>query len=171
METALFRGRFLQSLPLASYPPGCPCGADHIALKEREASRWHAVWVTARPVGKEESEGAFLAQLRAEAVAVLGVLSEVTLLCYPPPMESREDRLESSLRNLLGCCELNLDEIEDETRGAINQALMVVESERDRPQFDAIQEALCVISEQIEVLTDRIIRLETAKKAQPKLFE
>jgi hypothetical protein len=87
-----------------------------------------------------------------------------SIVCYHPRMESREDRLESCLRNLLDCCELNLDEIEENTRAAINHALMVLESERDRPQFTAIQEALCVISEQTENLTDRIIRLEEAVK-------
>ena len=89
-------------------------------------------------------------------------------------MESREDRLESCLRNLLDCCELNLDEMEDETRSAINQALLVIESERDKPQFVAIQEALCVISEQVECLTDQILRLEDAVKkgnAQKNLFD
>ena len=88
-------------------------------------------------------------------------------------MESRENRLESSLRNLLGCCELNLDEIEEETRVAINQAVMVLELEWDKPQFDAIQEALAVISEQVEVLTDRTLGLEEVARSgngQKSLF-
>lgn len=43
--------------------------------------------------------------------------------------ETRESKLERCLVRLLGTCELNLDEIEDDTREAIGEALAALDPE------------------------------------------
>ena len=46
--------------------------------------------------------------------------------------QSREQELEQSLRRLLNTTELNLDEIEDENREAIQEALRLLRPVEDR---------------------------------------
>ena len=67
-------------------------------------------------------------------------------------MESREDQLERCLRRLLECTELNLDEMKDETRAAIRQALMIAESESTAPQTEELVNTVLYIGEQVELI-------------------
>jgi len=48
----------------------------------------------------------------------------------PADMASREQRLDACLRQLLNVTELNMDDMEDETREAIRDALCVLNTDR-----------------------------------------
>jgi len=74
-------------------------------------------------------------------------------------VESREDQLEQCLRRLLQCTELNLDDLEDETRAAIRQALMVVESESTAPQTEELVNTVLYVGEQVEMIRIVLDRL------------
>jgi hypothetical protein len=47
----------------------------------------------------------------------------------PPAFASREQRLDACLRQLLDVTELNMDDMEDETREAIREALQVLQTD------------------------------------------
>ena len=47
----------------------------------------------------------------------------------PPDFVSREQRLDACLRQLLDVTELNMDDMEDETREAIREALHVLQTD------------------------------------------
>jgi len=76
-------------------------------------------------------------------------------------VESREDQLEQCLRRLLQCTELNLDDLEDETRAVIRQALMVVESESTAPQMEDLAGTVLYVGEQVEMIRIVLERLCT----------
>ena len=48
----------------------------------------------------------------------------------PAELVSREQRLDACLRQLLNVTELNMDDMEDETREAIRDALCVLNTDR-----------------------------------------
>ena len=48
---------------------------------------------------------------------------------YPADFASREQQLDACLRQLLNVTELNMDEMEDETREAIREALQVLQTD------------------------------------------
>lgn len=65
-------------------------------------------------------------------------------------MESRELQLESCLRRLLSCTELNLDDLEEESRAAIRQALMVADAPSSAPEIEELVNTLTYIGELVE---------------------
>lgn len=76
-------------------------------------------------------------------------------------MESREDQLEQCLHRLLQCTELNLDDLEEDTRAAIRQALMVVESGSIAPQTEELVNTVLYVGEQVEMIRIVLDRLCT----------
>lgn len=83
-------------------------------------------------------------------------LSRVPDPCYRPLV--RETYLERCLQRLLDCPELNLDEVEEETRAAIEQASAVVKSPAVT-DLTELEHTVVYIGEQVETFRAVLERL------------
>lgn len=70
----------------------------------------------------------------------------------------RETQLERSLQRLLDCPELNLDEVEDETRAAVEQAAEVLNTPGSSDLAE-LEHTVVYVGEQVEMIRIALERL------------